>query len=67
MVNPEEKDPVRWYVMRAYKSEKMAEARLSSEHGLPYFIAKRYEVREYHGVKTKNLVTVIPGLVYRRI
>lgn len=55
---------VRWYVMRAYKQEKKAEECLASDAGLPYFIAKKYVVREYHGVKSKHLVPVIPGMVF---
>ena len=35
----EEKRQVRWFVMRAYKNEKMAEDRLKDkEYGLEYFI-----------------------------
>ena len=62
--NPREQELVRWYVMRAYKQEKKAEECLASEAGLPYFIAKKYVVREYHGVKSKHLVPVIPGMVF---
>ena len=42
----EEKRQVRWFVMRAYKNEKMAEDRLKDkEYGLEYFIPKHYAVR----------------------
>ena len=45
----EEKRQVRWFVMRAYKNEKMAEDRLKDkEYGLEYFIPKHYAVRTYH-------------------
>ena len=55
----EEKRQVRWFVMRAYKNEKMAEDRLKDkEYGLEYFIPKHYAVRTYHGVKSKKLVPV---------
>lgn len=57
-------DPIRWYVMRAYKCENKAEERLSREDGLRYFIPKHYAVRVYHGVKSKRLVPVIPSLVF---
>ena len=37
----EEKKQVRWFVMRAYKNEKMAEDRLKDkEYGLEYFIGE---------------------------
>ena len=46
----EEKKQVRWFVMRAYKNEKMAEDRLKDkEYGLEYFIPKHYAVKTYHG------------------
>ena len=55
----EEKKQVRWFVMRAYKNEKMAEDRLKDkEYGLEYFIPKHYAVRIYHGVKSTRLVPV---------
>lgn len=55
---------VRWFVMRAYKSEQVAEDRLKSEDGLEYFIPKHYALRVYHGIKSKRLVPVIPSLVF---
>ena len=54
----------RWFVMRAYKSEKRAEEKLKGKDGLEYFIPKCYAVRVYHGVKSKRLVPVIPNLVF---
>ncbi len=54
---------VLWYVMRAYKCERKAEEKLSAA-GLEFFIPKRYAMREYHGVKSKRLVPVIPSLVF---
>lgn len=54
----------RWFVMRAYKSERMAEEQLSGKEGLEYFIPKHYVVRVYHGVKSKRLVPVIPSLIF---
>lgn len=61
----EEKRQVRWFVMRAYKNEKMAEDRLKDkEYGLEYFIPKHYAVRTYHGVKSKKLVPVISSLLF---
>ncbi len=52
--------------MRAYKCEKKAEEILVAETQLEYFIPKRYAVRVYHGVKSRRLVPVIPGLVFVR-
>lgn len=57
-------DTTRWFVMRAHKSEKLAEEKLSTASGLEYYIPKAYEPREYHGVKTKKLVPVIPSMVF---
>ncbi len=57
---------VKWYVMRAYKSEKKAEETLSGDEGLEYFIPKQVAVRVYHGVKSKRLVPVIPSLIFVR-
>ncbi len=54
----------RWFVMRAYKSESMAEDVLSGEGGLEFFIPKHYVMRIFHGRKSKRLVPVIPSLVF---
>ena len=62
--NTEELTTARWFVMRAYKSEKRAEEKLKGKDGLEYFIPKCYAVRVYHGVKSKRLVPVIPNLVF---
>lgn len=62
--NTEQLTTVRWFVMRAYKSEKKAEEKLKGIDGLEYFIPKCYAVRVYHGVKSKRLVPVIPSLVF---
>lgn len=53
-----EKKQVHWFVMRAYKNEKLAEEKLSSKNGLEHFIPKHYAVRTYHGKKTRQLVRV---------
>lgn len=58
-------DAVLWYVMRAYKSEGLAE-RLLTEEGVEYFIPKWYVVRVYHGRKSRRLVPVIPSLLFVR-
>ncbi len=55
---------VRWFVMRAYKCERMAEEILGGECGLEFFIPKHYVMREFHGRKSKRLVPVIPSLVF---
>ena len=62
--NTEEVTTARWFVMRAYKSEKRAEEKLKGKDGLEYFIPKCYAVRVYHGVKSKRLVPIIPNLVF---
>ena len=59
-----EKNKTFWFVMRAYKNEKLAEERLSGDQGLEYYIPKRYAIRVYHGVKSKRLVPVIPSLIF---
>lgn len=59
-----EKKQVHWFVMRAYKNEKLAEEKLSSSNGLEHFIPKHYAVRTYHGKKTRQLVPVIPSLLF---
>ena len=46
--NTEEVTTARWFVMRAYKSEKRAEEKLKGKDGLEYFIPKCYAVRVYH-------------------
>ena len=38
--NTEELTTARWFVMRAYKSEKRAEEKLKGKDGLEYFIPK---------------------------
>lgn len=58
-----ESTKVRWFVMRAYKSERRAESLLLAE-GFEYFIPKHHVTRVYHGVKSKRLVPVIPSLVF---
>lgn len=60
----EEPTKAQWFVMRAYKCEKLAEEKLSGKDGLEYFIPKHYVVRIYHGIKSKRLVPVIPSLVF---
>ncbi len=64
MVQKNDPSQVRWFVMRAYKSERKAEELLGSEGGLEFFIPKQYVLRVYHGVKSKRLVPVIPSLVF---
>ena len=59
-----ERNTTYWFVMRAYKNEKLAEERLSGKNGLEYYIPKRYAIRVYHGVKSKRLVPVIPSLIF---
>lgn len=60
----EESTKARWFVMRAYKCERLAEEKLSGKDGLEYFIPKHYVIRVYHGTKSKRLVPVIPSLVF---
>ncbi len=53
-----------WFVMRAYKSERLAEQLLSGKFGLPHFIPKHYVIRTYHGKKQRELLPVIPSIVF---
>ncbi len=65
MVWNNDSSEVRWYVMRAYKSEKTAEEKLDG-CGLEFFIPKHYVIRVFHGRKSKRLVPVIPSLIFVR-
>ncbi len=60
---PQDSDQVKWYVMRAFQSEKKAEDELG-ENALECFIPKRYAIKIYHGVKSKRLIPAIPSLVF---
>ena len=54
-----------WFVMNAYaKSEHKAESVLSGKNGLPYFIPKKYAMRNYFGKIKRELVPLIPNLVF---
>lgn len=64
LTKKKEIEVVRWFVMRAFKSEKKAEEKLEGKDGLEYFIPKCYAIRVYHGVKTKRLVPLIPNLIF---
>lgn len=64
MVDVNEQDSIKWYVMRVYKREAQAEKALTSSYGLEHFIAKVYKVRTYHGKKTKVLVPAIPNVIF---
>ena len=55
-----------WYAMRAYKCEERAEEAIKSFISLDCFVAKRYELRVYHGKKYRKLVPLIPSLVFVR-
>lgn len=53
-----------WFVFNA-KSEKNIEKALNSEQfSLPYFIPKHYVIRTYHGKQQRELVPLIPHLVF---
>jgi len=60
----EENNETRWYVMRVYKNEKKAEAMLTYDGSLRYFIPKKKVLRLRHGKKTVCLEPVIPSLVF---
>ena len=64
MESPEE--IVCWYAMRAYKNEMRAEEVIGTIPSLECFVAKRYELRTYHGKKVRKLVPLIPSLVFVR-
>ena len=55
-----------WYAMRAYKNEMRAEEVIGTIPSLECFVAKRYELRTYHGKKVRKLVPLIPSLVFVR-
>ena len=59
-------EPVCWYAMRAYKNEMRAEEAVQALPSLDCFVAKRYELRTYHGKKVRKLVPLIPSLVFVR-
>ena len=59
-------EPLRWYVMRAYKNEKRAEETIRQQTSLECFVAKRYELRTYHGKRMRKLVPLIPSLIFVR-
>lgn len=60
----DDKNEVHWYVMSAYKKEKLAEERLSGSGGLEFYIAKHYVLRTYHNKKTRVLVPYIPNIIF---
>ena len=64
--NTNQSHRVQWYVMRAYKNEKRAEEILSGDHGLPFFIPKRYILQTVHGKQIRRLVPTIPGMIFVR-
>ena len=65
MVNIVE-EPICWYAMRAYKNEMRAEDAVRAIPSLECFVAKRYELRTYHGKKLRKLVPLIPSIVFVR-
>lgn len=59
----EDADTLKWYVMRAYKSEKTVEEHLT-HLGFEVYVPKKWAVRIYHGRKGKYLVPAIPSMVF---
>ena len=59
-------ETVQWYAMRAYKNENRAEQDIAQAPELECFVARRYELRVYHGKKHRKLVPLIPSLVFVR-
>lgn len=59
-------EPVCWYAMRAYKNEMRAEEAVRAIPSLECFVAKRYELRTYHGKRMRKLVPLVPSLVFVR-
>ena len=54
-----------WHVMRAYKSEKIAEERLSdTQYGLRHFIPKQKVLRTVNGRKVLCMVPIIHSLIF---
>lgn len=65
MENEHNKNTAPWYVMRAYKNEKIAERHLSDEkYGLEYFIPKQKVLRTINGKKVVCMTPVIHSLVF---
>ena len=62
--NVDDKNKVHWFVMIAYKREKDAEAALSGDDGLEYYIAKRYIVKTIRGIKKRVMVPSIPNILF---
>ena len=63
-VEPDPRETVAWYVMRAYKSEARVEELLQGPDGLPYFIPKHYVLQNSRGKKVRRLVPAIRSLVF---
>lgn len=62
----DEKMKVEWFVVYA-KSEKKVEMALNNEEfQLNYFIPKQYVIRNYHGKPQRELVPLIPHIVFIR-
>lgn len=59
-------DIVRWYPLRAYKTEFKTEQALKSFHDISFFLAKRYIKTTRHGKPTRMLVPSIPSLIFVR-
>ena len=57
-------DSEQWYVMRAYKSENIADERLSEPYGLKHFIPKQTVIRTHSGKKILTHEPVIHSLVF---
>lgn len=61
-----EDNEILWYAMRAYKSERRVEELMKAQSTLECFVAKRYELRTYHGIRLRKLVPLIPSLIFIR-
>ena len=65
MASGQEIEQAQWHVMRAYKSERRAEERLSdAKYGLKHFIPKQEVIRTINGRKYVSMVPVIHSMVF---
>ncbi len=66
MSDPKQIDPneIRWYVMRAYRKENLAEARLQEIGTVEYYLPKHTILQMNHGRRICRQVPVIPSIIF---
>lgn len=55
-----------WFVVYARSEKKIEQALNSDDFSMHYFIPKHYTLRTYHGKKQRELVPLIPHLIFIR-